>query len=75
MAQLTGDGPLGLRRTTAKRKGKKCKYQGLTRMALNDFSLDAALKVAGSAGVGAATSVWGQSQDAYNGLGGLFGGQ
>jgi hypothetical protein len=34
MAQLTGDGPLGLRRTTAKRKGKKCKYQGLTRMAL-----------------------------------------
>ena len=26
----TGDGTMGLRRATAKRKGKKCEYQGLT---------------------------------------------
>ncbi len=35
----TGDGPLGLRRATAKRKGKKCKYQGLTRMALTGTAI------------------------------------
>ena len=33
----TGDGPLGLRRATAKRKNRKCKYQGLTPTVCDHF--------------------------------------